>query len=61
MSYIFFYVTVPLIFFRDLSLNINEFSHLLKALFRNEKGRPYVVDDFMCNEIFMIFNKSGVR
>ena len=46
--------------FRDLSLNINEFSNLLKALFRNEKGRPYPVDDYMCNEIFMIFNKSGV-
>jgi len=43
----------------DLSLNINEFSNLLKALFRNEKGRPYPVDDYMCNEIFMIFNKSG--
>jgi len=43
----------------DLSLNINEFTALLKALFRNEKGRPYNIDDHMCNEIFNIFNKSG--
>ena len=45
---------------RDNSLNINEFSALLKALFRNEKGRPYPLDPALCNEIFNIFNKSGV-
>ena len=47
--------------FRDLSLNINEFTALLRALFRNEKGRPYPIDETMCTEIFNIFNKSGVR
>ena len=45
----------------DGSLTINEFSALLKALFRNEKGKPYPVDQHMCNELFMIFNQSGVR
>lgn len=43
----------------DLSLNINEFTALLRALFRNEKGRPYPIDETMCTEIFNIFNKSG--
>jgi hypothetical protein len=46
--------------FRDNSLNINEFTALLKALFRNEKGKPYPIDNYMCNELFMIFNQSGV-
>ncbi|XP_059081883.1 nicotinamidase-like isoform X1 [Tigriopus californicus] len=43
----------------DLSLNINEFTELLKSLFRNEKGKPYPIDAYMCNELFMIFNQSG--
>ena len=47
--------------FRDQSLNINEFTALLKALFRNEKGKPYPVDGYMANELFMIFNTSGVN
>ena len=42
-------------------MNINEFTALLRALFRNEKGRPYPIDDQICTEIFNIFNKSGVR
>ncbi len=45
--------------FRDNSLNINEFTALLKALFRNEKGKPYPIDNYMANELFMIFNQSG--
>jgi len=45
--------------FRDNSLNINEFTALLRALFRNEKGKPYPVDAYMCNELFGIFNISG--
>lgn len=49
-----------LLFTRDNSLNINEFSALLKALFRNEKGRPYPMDAVLCTDIFNIFNKSGV-
>ena len=40
---------------------MNEFSALIKALFRNEKGKPYPIDSYMCNELFMIFNQSGVR
>ena len=40
-------------------MNINEFTALIKALFRNEKGKPYQIDNFMINEIFNIFNKSG--
>ncbi len=47
-------------FRRDNNLNINEFSALLKALFRNEKGKPYPMDAYMCNELFSIFNISGV-
>lgn len=43
----------------DNSLNINEFTALIKALFRNEKGKPYPIDPYMCTEIFNIFNKSG--
>nr|ACO14708.1 Pyrazinamidase/nicotinamidase [Caligus clemensi] len=43
----------------DNNLNISEFSSLLKALFRNEKGKPYPVDEQMCNDIFNIFNRQG--
>ena len=49
-----------LFFFRDNAMNINEFTALIKALFRNEKGRPYQVDNYMITEIFNIFNKQGV-
>ena len=41
-------------------MNINEFTELLKALFRNEKGKPYPIDSHMVNEFFMIFNQQGV-
>ena len=41
-------------------MNINEFTALIKALFRNEKGKPYPIDNYMVTEIFNIFNKSGV-
>ena len=34
---------------------------MLKALFRNEKGKPYPIDQSLCNELFMIFNQAGVR
>ncbi len=47
-------------YYRDNTLNINEFTALLKALFRNEKGKPYPIDTYMANELFMIFNQSGV-
>ena len=47
-------------FFRDNAMNINEFTGLIKALFRNEKGKPYPIDNYMITEIFNIFNKSGV-
>merc|ERR1712214_145106 len=43
----------------DNAMNINEFTALIKALFRNEKGRPYQVDNYMITEIFNIFNKQG--
>jgi len=43
----------------DNAMNINEFTALIKALFRNEKGKPYPVDNHLINEIFLIFNKSG--
>ena len=48
------------LFYRDNAMNINEFTALIKALFRNEKGRPYQVDNYMITEIFNIFNKQGV-
>ena len=44
----------------DGAININEFADLLKALFRNEKGKPYPIDQSLCNELFMIFNQAGV-
>ena len=47
--------------FRDNAMNINEFTALIKALFRNEKGKPYPIDTHMITEIFNIFNKSGVK
>jgi len=43
----------------DNAMNINEFTALIKALFRNEKGKPYPIDNYMVTEIFNIFNKSG--
>ena len=46
--------------YRDNAMNINEFTALVKALFRNEKGKPYPMDNYMVTEIFNIFNKSGV-
>ena len=30
---------------KDSNLNLAEFSDLLKALFRDEKGQPYSIDD----------------
>ena len=48
-------------FLSDGAININEFADLLKALFRNEKGKPYPIDQSLCNELFMIFNQAGVR
>lgn len=43
----------------DGSININEFSALCKALFRNEKGKPYKMDSQQISDLFMIFNVSG--
>ena len=40
-------------------MNVNEFTALLKALFRNEKGKAYPIDGHMIGEIFSIFNVSG--
>ena len=53
-------ILIFFLFFRDNAMNINEFTALIKALFRNEKGRPYQVDNYMITEIFNIFNKQGV-
>ena len=41
-------------------MNINEFTALIEAMFRNEKGRPYPIDTHMITAIFNIFNKQGV-
>ena len=44
---------------RDLSINIAEWQSLLKALFRNDKGVPYPIDEYQANDLFNIFNKGG--
>ena len=44
---------------RDLSINIAEWTSLLKALFRNDKGVPYPIDEYQANDLFNIFNKGG--
>ena len=43
----------------DLSINIAEWTSLLKALFRNDKGVPYPIDEYQANDLFNIFNKGG--
>jgi len=43
----------------DSAININEFTSICKALFRNEKGKPYKMDTSLVNDLFMIFNVSG--
>ena len=43
----------------DLSINIAEWKSLLKALFRNDKGVPYPIDEQTANDLFNIFNKEG--
>lgn len=43
----------------DNAININEFTAICKALFRNEKGKPYKMDNQMISDLFMIFNVSG--
>ena len=43
----------------DLSINIGEWQTLLKAIFRSDKGIPYPIDEYLANELFMIFNKGG--
>ena len=43
----------------DLSINIAEWNSLLKALFRNDKGVPYPIDEYQANDLFNIFNKGG--
>ena len=45
--------------FRDKSININEFSALCTALFKNDKGKPYPLDSQQISDLFMIFNTSG--
>ena len=37
---------------------MDEFSDLLKALFKNEKGESYALDSGVGKEIFNIYNKS---
>ena len=39
---------------------MEEFSALLKALFKNEGGESYTLDPAVAKEIFDIFNKSEV-
>merc|ERR1712227_492577 len=43
----------------DKSININEFSALCTALFKNDKGKPYPLDSQQISDLFMIFNTSG--
>ena len=43
----------------DKSININEFTALCTALFKNEKGKPYKLDSQQISDLFMIFNVSG--
>jgi len=43
----------------DNSININEFTAICKALFRNDKGKPYKMDTQQISDLFMIFNVSG--
>ena len=43
----------------DKSININEFTALCTALFKNEKGKPYKLDSQQISDLFMIFNTSG--
>merc|ERR1711936_1286723 len=43
----------------DKSININEFTALCTALFKNEKGKPYPLDSQQVSDLFMIFNTSG--
>merc|ERR1712212_127041 len=43
----------------DNSININEFTAICKALFRNDKGKPYKMDTQQVSDLFMIFNVSG--
>lgn len=42
----------------DGFLSQNEFSALCRALFRNERGKPYPVDSTMLNTIFTIFDTN---
>lgn len=43
----------------DHAININEFTAICKALFRNDKGKPYKMDTQQISDLFMIFNVSG--
>jgi hypothetical protein len=45
---------------RDNFLNGEEFLDLLKELIRDEHGQPYPLESNKSNEIFAIFNKTGV-
>ena len=36
----------------DLSINEGEWKTLLKALFRNDKGIPYPIDDYLASDLF---------
>lgn len=42
----------------DGFLSENEFGALCRALFRNERGKPYPVDATMLNHIFIIFDSN---
>ena len=50
---------MTIIMCRDKSININEFTAICTALFRNEYGKPYKMDSQLVSDLFMIFNVSG--
>ena len=44
----------------DGAINIKEFADLLEALFQDKNGKPYPIEQPLVDELFAIFNKSGV-
>ncbi|GJQ73440.1 hypothetical protein Trydic_g13801 [Trypoxylus dichotomus] len=43
----------------DEKLNLNEFRHVCRALFRNDEGRIYTMEEEKLKQVFEVFDQNG--
>lgn len=47
------------LYFSDGKLDVEEFKLISRALFRNDKGKIYSLEDSKIREIFTVFDKNN--